>query len=289
MIEYRFQFAELIVQISSEHQLEIEEHIKKFVYDGNRETDVYVQVICEWNDDCLPKCKFVGEDDINGFYKEDDISYCTMRGGTAGVISSTRYDEKCRAFQCAVNVEKFPNLPGTVGMVMRMLPMKEIFVQHGILFFHASQILYRENGIMFTAPSGTGKTTQAKLWEKYRNAEIICNDRTLVRKIEGEWYAYGYPIDGSEAVRSSKVTKLGCIVVLEQARNNLVKTVGVAKAATSLMSQLVLDVWNVNEKIRAMELILSLVEEYPIYLFKCTKDEEAIETLEKVLVMSNLV
>lgn len=54
-----------------------------------------------------------------------------------------------------------------------------------VLFFHAAQITYQETGILFAGPSGAGKTTQAKLWERFRNARIICNDRTLLRKQDG--------------------------------------------------------------------------------------------------------
>ena len=64
-----------------------------------------------------------------------------------------------------------------------------------------------------------GKTTQAKLWERFRNARIICNDRTLLRKQDGNWYSYGYPMDGSQPVRSGEVHVAGCIVLVKQSQN----------------------------------------------------------------------
>lgn len=38
---------------------------------------------------------------------------------------------------------------------------------------HSSYIVYQEQAILFSAPSGTGKSTQADLWKKYRDIEII--------------------------------------------------------------------------------------------------------------------
>ncbi|WP_370839368.1 hypothetical protein [Intestinibacter bartlettii] len=41
----------------------------------------------------------------------------------------------------------------------------------------AHSLIGKDKGILFSAPSGTGKSTQADLWEKYENAEIINGDR----------------------------------------------------------------------------------------------------------------
>lgn len=289
MIEYRLRFAELILQICSERELKIEKPVHNFIDDGTKVPDITIFVLWDWDDSALPKEGFVGEDSISNYYKVDNIRYCVLKSGYKGEFAYTIYDEELKVFRCVINDITFKNIPRTIGMIMRMLPMKEIFIHYGILFFHASQIIYKGKGIMFTAPSGTGKTTQAKLWRQYRDAEIICNDRTLVRKMDGKWYTYGYPIDGSEPVRSSAVTELACPVVLAQAEDNVIEKLGVAKATTSLMSQLVLDGWNVDEKNRAMDMILSLVEEYPVYLLKCTKDESAVKALEKVLTDSKII
>lgn len=106
--------------------------------------------------------------------------------------------------QCVLNLDNYVYIPQQMDFILRTLPMRAIFQQFGTLFFHAAQIAVKETGILFTAPSGTGKTTQAKLWEKYRGARRICADRTLVRRLPEGWRTFGYPLDGSEPICSEE-------------------------------------------------------------------------------------
>ena len=47
---------------------------------------------------------------------------------------------------------------------------------------HASLIDVGRKGLMYLGPSGIGKTTQAELWGKYRNATIINGDMVFIKK-----------------------------------------------------------------------------------------------------------
>ena len=149
-------------------------------------------------------------------------------------------------------------------MFCRMLPMRAILLRFHTLFLHAAQVSLKGTGILFTAPSGTGKTTQAKLWKKYRNGQIVCSDRTLARKINGVWKTYGYPLDGSEPVRSGEVNRLGCIVLLRQDAVCRIERLRPAKAVGSLMQQAVMDCWDGDAKSQVMELFYSFLR-----MFRC--------------------
>lgn len=204
-------------------------------------------------------------------------------------MSCTWYSSDCREMVCAVNTETCHVPQDNERQILRMLPMREIFLRFGVLFLHASQIAYRGRGILFTAPSGTGKTTQAKLWKEYRNAEIICNDRTLTRKVDGVWYTYGYPLDGSEPVRSSAVNTLGAVVLLEQGTVNAVERLRPTKALPRLMRQVVMDVWSSEARAAAMELLILLMEDIPVFLLTCTMDKQAVDILDEKLIEEGVI
>lgn len=289
MLEYKLQFAELILQILSERKLEVDNSLLPFVINNDKEPDVCISLSWDWKSVHLPEECFLGEDLILKFYELDGARYCVTTGGYKGDLACTTYGKDLHFFRCVINSIAFPDAIEELMSILRMFPMREIFVHNEVLFFHASQISYKGKGIIFTAPSGTGKTTQARLWEKYRGADIICNDRTLVRKRHDKWSTYGYPIDGSEPIRSSAVNELGCIVLLEQSEENYIERLEVAKAVANLMPQLVLDVWNKDEQIKVMELLFSILQDCPVYLLRCTKEADAVETLEKVLIESRII
>lgn len=275
--------------LSAERDMTVNSELLPFIIHSEEKADITVQTSWDWEHAKLPSGEPVGQDAILNYYVDGDIRYCITRGGPKGPVACTVYSSDFRRVVCTINEKPFMQSPKAFGSVLRMLPMREIFLRFGTLFFHASQIAYQGNGILFTAPSGTGKTTQAKLWRKYRGAEIICNDRTLTRKVDGAWRTYGYPVDGSEPVHSSAVNTLGAVVLLEQGPVNRVTRLRPAKALPQLMRQVVLDGWSGEARTAAMELLLTLMEDIPVYLLTCTPDERAVETLEAKLIEDEVI
>lgn len=273
----------IMIRLISERDMVVNEELLVFQAPESSKADVTVRISWDWDRVLLPSSEPVGCDAILIYYVEKNSRFCITRGGPKGPVACTAYSPDFSDILCTINEKPFLMPPNTVSSVLRMLPMREIFLHFGILFLHASQITYRGKGILFSAPSGIGKTTQAKLWKKHMDAEIICNDRTLARKIYGEWRTYGYPIDGSEPVRTNKVNPMGAIVLLEQCNINTVQRLGPSKALPRLMRQVVLDCWSGEARTAAMELLMTLMEEIPVFLLSCTPDERAVEALETIL------
>lgn len=275
--------------LDAERSLQSTHDLAPFYMDKTAFPDVTVRITWDWLHAKLPQTPPVGEDLIQIYYQEQDDKFCELAGGDRGALACTWYTADCREMVCFINQVNCQVLQDTERQILRMLPMREIFLRFGTLFLHASQIAYRGRGILFTAPSGTGKTTQAKLWQKFRGAEIICNDRTLTRKVDGAWRTYGYPLDGSEPVRSNAVNTLGAVVLLEQGRENQVQRLRPTKALPRLMRQVVLDCWSGEARTAAMELLITLMEEIPVYLLTCTPDERAVEALERKLMEDEVI
>lgn len=273
----------------AENDLEINEELFPFLVQNEERTDLVVQISRDWGNVRLPETEKSGQDAILEYYVESDARYCIARGGYKGALACTCYSPDFRHITCVINDTPFLYPIRKMGSILRMLPMREIFLYFSTLFFHASRISYEGKGILFSARSGTGKSTQAKLWKKYRNAEIICNDRTLLRKSRGKWYSYGYPLDGSEPVCSGRVKLLGCIALLEQGIANEVYRLRPGKAISLLLEQVVMDCWSEEERMKAMELIIQLLQDIPVYRLVCTPDRRAVEVLEAKLIEDEVI
>lgn len=80
-----------------------------------------------------------------------------------------------------------------------------MLAEHGGVVLHSSYIItQRGEALLFSAPSGTGKSTQAELWRSYAGAKVINGDRALV-KAENGVTANGILFSGTSGI-SENVT-----------------------------------------------------------------------------------
>ncbi len=75
-------------------------------------------------------------------------------------------------------------------------------------------MLTKYGAVLFTAPSGTGKSTQAELWRKHRGASIINGDCTLIAEDDGVFTAFGFPFSGTSGIFENRKAPIAAVVYL---------------------------------------------------------------------------
>lgn len=158
----------------------------------------------------------------------------------------------------------------------------EILFRNCLLFhqgmvIHAAAIECSGKGIIFSAPSGTGKTTQANLWRKHKGAKIINADRPAVRVIGNESYVYGTLWNGSSKKCSNQSVPLSAIVLLEQSEDNVIHKLEKKEAIEKLMPRCFLPFYQEDLMSLALNNIEQIINQTPVYLLKCRPDREAVE------------
>ena len=156
--------------------------------------------------------------------------------------------------------------------------LSEFLINYNAMILHSSFIRYKKAGIVFTAPSGTGKSTQANLWEKYYDAEILNGDRTIIKK-EEEYYAYGSPYAGSSHIYENKCVNLKAIVVLRQAKKNKIRKMKMKEAYLCLISEMAISPVNSKVVEKQSKWLLQLIEKIPVYMLECLPDKGAVDLL----------
>ena len=144
---------------------------------------------------------------------------------------------------------------------------------------HSSFIQYNDHAILFSAPSGTGKSTQADLWKQYRNALIINGDRTLLSKNE-YFIANGWPLCGSSEICFNEHYPLSCIVFLSQGKENNITELDYKDAYKKLISELTINYHNPLFINSAMDFIEDLLKNIKVYHLTCDISEDAVICLE---------
>lgn len=170
-----------------------------------------------------------------------------------------------------------------IEYLISRLNIQGILLSKEVMILHSSFIIHNNQSILFTAPSGTGKSTQASLWEKYKGAEIINGDRSAIGTRNGEYFAYGLPFCGSSNICKNKEAPLKAIVVLKQAKENSVRRLSKIEAFKILLGQVAINRWNKKDMELAMTLIEELIEKVPVVMLSCRPDKGATDVLNDYL------
>ena len=140
---------------------------------------------------------------------------------------------------------------------------------------HASLVEKDGFGVIFLGPSGMGKSTQAKLWEKYLGADFLIGDRPGLRRIDGKWVAFGMPWDGKDAIHRQASVPVKALIWLEQAKENRIEPMNYVQAMPVMLKQAMMPVWDDTAIDGATELMGALASEIPMYHLRCLPDEAA--------------
>ena len=158
-----------------------------------------------------------------------------------------------------------------------------MLAEHGGVVLHSSYIItQRGEALLFSAPSGTGKSTQAELWRSYAGAQVINGDRALV-KAENGVTANGILFSGTSGIRKNVTAPLRALVLLRQSEKNEIRSVSGKEAFMRLLPQCSYYP-NEEENLRLVTGILAeIISAVPVYDFGCVPDESAVSALSEVL------
>ena len=111
--------------------------------------------------------------------------------------------------------------------------------EKGIILMHGCAVATGGKTYIFTAPSGTGKTTHARLWLELlgEKAFVLNGDKPLIDMKADIPTVYGTPWDGKEHFSRNTHLPLGGIVLIEQSNSNSIEPIGSDDALKVLLSQ----------------------------------------------------
>ena len=149
------------------------------------------------------------------------------------------------------------------------------------ILFHGSVIAVDGRGYLFTAKSGTGKSTQRRLWEKYSSAKVINDDKNFITLKDDKLYISPNPWCGKHFKQNNINSTLNVIIFLYQNKINEINILPKAKAFRLLLGQILQPS---NDNIDKWNKIVDKLLELPIYHFGCNMEEEAFKLLnERIL------
>ncbi len=244
-----------------------EKNYKDF-YSAEEEENISTITVCDYNDISV---------NVYGveYFPEKDCSFFRSHNNPSSIMLAS--DDWSNVKICRGHNGFYSEELMTTAVYSKLCEKNTLLV-------HASFVDYDGYGIVFTGPSGIGKTTQAELWQKYLNATIVNGDKVLIRAFEDNVYGYGAPWSGSSPYCLNKKSDLKGIVVLVQSSENKMRRLDFVEATSCLLPHIFMHHWDEECVTKVLATFDEVLKKVPVWLLECKPDEEAVKiTKEAVL------
>ncbi len=139
---------------------------------------------------------------------------------------------------------------------------------------HSSAVMLDGKAYLFSAPSGTGKSTHTEKWCRLFGAQLLNDDKPVLRLEKGEWIAYGTPWSGKHDLSVPTGVPLGGIAFLQRGLENSIRRMEPGEAVIHLISQAprYLTAERMEQQLKLLDQLLQTI---PVFLLTCNKEDQS--------------
>lgn len=168
-----------------------------------------------------------------------------------------------------------------------MLACGNYILQYDHALFHGACFLWKGKAWIFTAPSGTGKTTQLKNWTKlWKNEVTVVNgDKPVIEsRNDGSIWASSSPWKGKERIGKKCLNApLGGIILLQQGKDNAMYRMDKKNTVVPLFCEFVSMPETTEQLFHQGNILNKILEVTPVWKLVNTGDKESAILTRKVL------
>ena len=142
---------------------------------------------------------------------------------------------------------------------------------------HGSAIAYKGRGVIFSAPSGTGKSTHTGIWKQCFGDDVIFinDDKPALRFEQEAVYMYGTPWSGKTALNTNMRVPLHAVVFVERGEKNAVRRLDLTESIFFLQTQVIQPCHDAEIGSALIDKMIEVATRVPIYMLTCNMDSEA--------------
>lgn len=188
-------------------------------------------------------------------------------------------------------LETFPSWSvGTAESEVLLNKFASFLVESGRGFmFHSSAVAVDGKAYLFTALSGVGKSTHARLWRELlgEKAEMVNDDKPCITVKGGKVFVHGTPWQGKHNLGSNTQVEVEAICKISRANTNEIRRGKISEMIITFLEQTI----RPTEK-KSMDNLVDLVEKVitsvSIYSLSCDKSLESAKLSYNAMVKGNL-
>ena len=214
----KYRIGDFIFEICAEEELEFPEHFQLFQTKEEEKPDVtyrleIVDQLPKIEGDCISQ-----RPDIQIFEK-DHLEARRLSIVGMPMVYGVYQEISPEEIHCFLH-KNFLDMLSTDTIFVSLFALEKQMIARQAVILHCSVVKTGDQVMLLSGPSGIGKSTHADLWVKYKNAEVINGDRTLICKKGDQWMSLGWPICGSSEICHNEDYPISRVVFLGQAKEN---------------------------------------------------------------------
>lgn len=162
--------------------------------------------------------------------------------------------------------------------------MSDHMLDYNTVLIHGAVVAINGDAYLFTAKSGTGKTTHVLKWVKdIPGAYVLNGDKPLII-VDDKPKACGTPWNGKERIGCNKIVPLKAIVFMDRSEDNFIKKIPSSQAFPLLLGKTHRP--KDSEKMKkTIKLLSALTKSVEFYSFKCNNfKNDCLEVSYRTLV-----
>ncbi len=148
---------------------------------------------------------------------------------------------------------------------------------------HSSHVQTPRGAILFCAPSGTGKSTQASFWRAARGAVTVNEDRALIRRVDGDYLACGCWTKGSGESCLNVTESIRALVLLSQASENRVRQLSPNEVLRRVLPECSFNEKDAESSRRIIDLVSGMIGRVKIAELACVNNISSVDELERYI------
>ena len=147
-------------------------------------------------------------------------------------------------------------------------------LKHGGFQLHSSAVMLDGKAYLFSAPSGTGKSTHTEKWCRLFGAQLLNDDKPALRRQPQGWIAYGTPWSGKHDLSTPTGVPLGGIAFLNRGQENTISLMDPGEAVAEIIreSPRYLTMEQMQQQLTLLD---QLLQEIPVWKLYCRNEDEA--------------
>lgn len=151
-------------------------------------------------------------------------------------------------------------------------------LKHNGILLHSSCVVKDNQAYLFSAPSGTGKSTHTSLWlNEFSDAYILNDDKPAIIYKDNILYAAGTPFSGKHDISKNLLVPIKGICFIERSNDNWIKEITSRQAIFEILNQTERVPYEQDMNL-ILEHISNIVTNTKIYKLGCNISKEAVYT-----------